>query len=218
MTRKTDPATTKAVHDKIKDWGNDPKNRKYLQYSPSTNSYWCEDHVLILNGGAAANHAKEHIKSDILKKTKAIDPSKMTAADKKLLDGLESIQAKPVEQSENFIPTSSDLLIDSINKSFADSMAGLAKDPEFLYGFFILKENGMIPYDWDAGTFLKACYKKYLRNFKISFSLNQDMTKLSDEDKTWQIEVMEENADIRKQIEENTVTVTPETESEDDGD
>lgn len=218
MTRKTDPATSKALYEKIKDWSNDPKNRKFLQYSSSTDKYWCEEDLLLLNPGAAANHAKEHQKREILKRTKSKDFSKMSAADKKLVETIEAAQTKPVEESDSFVVTSSDLLINSINKSFSDSMAGMAKDPEFLYGFFILKENGMIPYDWDAGTFLKACYKKWLQSFRISFSINQDLDKLTEYDKKWQIEVMEENAEIRSQIEDQTVTETEEIDEDEKND
>lgn len=216
MTRKTDPGTSKTLHDKIKDWSPDPQGRQFLKFSPSTKKFWCDEHVLFLTPGSAANHAKEHQKTDLLKKTKATDLSKLSAADRKYIETLEAQQKPNVEDTDNFIPTTSDMLVDAVNKSFADSMAGMAKDPEFLYGFFILKDNGMIPYDWDAGTFLKACYKKYLDTFKISFSVDQDLSKVSESNRDWQISVMEENAEIRSQIESETVIETEEPDEDED--
>lgn len=208
--RKTDPEKVQAMHDEFHDWAADPKGKyDFMQYSPTAEKYWCKQHILLLNPGSAANHAKEHQKSNSLKSTK---PGKLSAADKRLIDAKKLEAEKNSEVPEELLTeTTSEMLINSVSKAWADEMAGLIKDPQLIYGYQRLHDEGLLPYDWGIGTFLKACFKEWMENYFITFEMNVDMDKMSENRREFIMATMNENKIIRDRLEEQIEPVELET-------
>ena len=100
------------------------------------------------------------------------------------------------------------MIIQGIDKNFADGLASIAKNPEFIYGYFKRHYLGLIPNDWDPGMFLTGCVKLWDEIFAISFETNIDIDKIDPRYKKWQLDTMRENKKLRDELNENSEEIT----------